>query len=305
MADNSNFNEAMLINTLTIKLPTFTSEDPFTWFVRSEAHFRSKRITSSQTKSDYILQSLPEHVCNRISSFLRKHPAEIDYDDLKNEILKKFSLQPTERVQKLMELLSQPLGDRTPKCVWDEMNRLLQLDEVDDEGKFKEIDLKRELWLRHLPEPIRANLHDSASLPIEELLTKADNLQISHQAVLQQQRRSTIAPISQQNLSNCQEENSFNVPQDQTVSHIMRNHPKRSKPPVFQSSSRSYPVRHFERNSNRDGRPKRPTPLYRDGLCYYHYRWGQNARSCTEECAWNDKPSPKNLQVAPSGASYQ
>lgn len=293
-------NQILAINAATLNLPTFTSEDPFTWFVRAEAHFRSKNITRSQTKSDHILQSLPEYVCNKISSFLRKNPASIDYDDLKKEILNKFSLQPSERVQKLMELLSQPLGDRTPKNVWDEMNRLLQLDEVDEDGNFKEIDLKRELWLRHLPEPIRAALHDSATLSMEKLLTKADNLQISNRTALQQRSRSTIAPIfDEQNITNSETENSPNVSQDQTVAFISRNNAKTNA--NFKRNIRSFPVRKFETNSRRDG--KANIPLYRDGLCYYHYRWGSNARSCTDGCTWNNKYNPKNFPAAPSGAS--
>lgn len=298
-SNNSDLNEVMAINAATLKLPTFTSEDPFTWFVRSEAQFRSKNITRSQTRSDLILQSLPEYVCNKISSFLRKNPENIDYDDLKQEILRKFSLQPTERVQKLMEMLSQPLGDRTPKSVWDEMNRLLQLDEVDEDGNFKEIDLKRELWLRHLPEPIRAALHDSATLSMENLLTKADNLQISTRTALQQQRKSTIAPISEHNITNSEAENASNASQDPTVSFIVANNAKTNK--NFKRITRSYPMRKFETNSYRDGTSN--TPLYRNGLCYYHYRWGQNARSCTDGCTWNNKYNPKNLPAAPSGAS--
>ena len=285
----------MAINVATIKLPTFTSEDPFTWFVRSEAQFRSKNITRSQTKSDHILQSLPEYVCNKISSYLRKHPTNIDYDDLKNEVLRKFSLQPSERVQKLMELLNQPLGDRTPKIVWEEMNRLLQLDEVDEDGNFKEIDLKRELWLRHLPKPIRAALHDSSTLPIEQLLAKADNLQISHRNAIEQQSTSPIAPISE--YSNSYEDEITTT--DQNVSFISRNKYKTNS--NFKRNTHSNPVRKLETNSQRDRRSN--TPTYRNGLCYYHYRFGQNAHSCTEGCTWNNKYNPKNLPAAPSGAS--
>ena len=50
------------VNAANVKLPVFTSCDPFTWFVRIEAQFRSKNIVRSQTKSDYVLQALPARV---------------------------------------------------------------------------------------------------------------------------------------------------------------------------------------------------------------------------------------------------
>ena len=173
-------NAPITVNAATVKLPVFTSSDPFTWFVRIEAQFRSKGIQRSQTQSDYVLQALPEHVCTRIAAFLRKNPTDIAYDALKAEILKKYSLTSSERVQKVLEIICQPLGDRPPSTAWDEMSTLLKLPETDVSGKLKEVDLQRELWLLHLPEPVRAGLHDSESLPIDDLLKRADDLQISH-----------------------------------------------------------------------------------------------------------------------------
>ena len=175
--------DASNINAVSVTLPTFTSADPFTWLVRIEAQFRSKNISVSQTKSDFVLQALPETVCNKISSFLRENPSNIDYDELKSEVLKKYSLTSSERVQKVLELICQPLGDKKPSIAWEEISLLLRLDE---DGIPKEVDLKRELWLQHLSEPIRAGLHNSSSLSVDNLLQKADNLQTSIRSAIKQ-----------------------------------------------------------------------------------------------------------------------
>lgn len=275
----SNTDQIIEINAATVKLPTFTSSDPYTWFVRSEAQFRSKNITRSQTKSDFILQALPEDVCTRISAFLRKNPTDIDYNNLKSEVLKKYSLQASTRVQRVMEMISQPLGERTPTAAWEEMNRLLQLDEIDEHGNFKEVDLKRELWLLHLPEPIRASLHDSSTLPIENLLTKADNLQISNRAILQRQIwKSNIGSISSEDKPMMSSEPINTTPNEGNIS--------------FVKTSR----REFE-NTNRFS-PKKYS--HSNGICYYHNRWGDKARSCVAGCSW--KSHSKNGPTAPSGA---
>ena len=281
----TNTDRIIAINTATVKLPTFTSTDPYTWFIRSEAQFRSKNITRSPTKSDYILQALPEEVCTKISTFLRKNPTSIDYDDLKAEILRKYTLQSSERVRKVMEMIAQPLGDRSPRTAWEEMTRLLQLDKLDEDGNFKEVDVKRELWLLHLPEPIRASLHDSSSLSIENLLTKADNPQISHRSVLQNNAwRPAIGFVSDHTSKPMyelnQSEESINVHGDDykdSVAYISSGN----------GSMKHNKSRPFQARGNSNTR-----------LCYYHSKWGNKARSCAPGCLlWRSSKNESAAQL--------
>ena len=278
----STSNAPITVNAATVKLPVFTSSDPFTWFVRIEAQFRSKNILRSQTQSDYVLQALPEHVCTRIAAFLRKNPTDIAYDDLKAEILKKYSLKSSERVQRVLEIICQPLGDRPPSTAWDEMSTLLKLPETDVSGKSKEVDLQRELWLLHLPEPVRAGLYDSESLPIDELLKKADDLQISHRAAI---RRCKEAPFIASILSKCLDEE--------------REEPRNDIEFESASSAANAAVvrRSFSNHRNqkdmrnrREPRATRQGYLTPSGYCNYHAKWGDNAFSCVRGCTWRNDP---------------
>ena len=289
-----------IINAATVKLPVFTSCDPFTWFVRIEAQFRSKNILRSQTKSDYVLQALPESVCTRIAAFLRKNPTDIDYDDLKSEILKKYSLTSSERVQKVLEIICQPLGDRTPSGAWDEISTLLKLPETDAFGDLKEIDLQRELWLLHLPEPVRAGLYDSASLTIDELLKKADDLQISHRAAIRRSKNDTpfIASILSKCLRHKHEEPrsdndiDFQSPSRATAATVARR-PFSNRP---NQRDASYRYRAEPRNDR-----QRHGYLTPSGYCNYHAKWGDKAFSCVPGCTWRNYPKNEGraLQLGP------
>ena len=281
-----NVSTPITVNVANVKLPVFTSCDPFTWFVRVEAQFRSKNIVRSQTKSDYILQILPESVCTRIAAFLRKNPTDIDYEELKKEILKKYSLTSSERVQKVLELICHPLADRSPSNAWDEITTLLTLPDG-------EIDLQRELWLLHLPEPVRAGLHDSTSLSTEELLEKADNLQISHRAAI---RRCKNTPFIASILSKCldtlesesdHEEPHGIVSQQSFSSAAAIVHPSFSNRPKQKDSRQRF---------RREPRQGYLTP---SGYCNYHAKWGANAYYCVHGCSW------KNGSKNEMGASQQ
>lgn len=265
--------QASNTHAVSVKLPTFTSADPFTWFVRIEAQFRSKNISVSQTKSDFVLQALPEAVCNKISSFLRENPSSIDYDELKAEVLKKYSMTSSERVQKVLELICHPLGDRKPSSAWEEISLLLRLDEIDENGIPKEVDLKRELWLQHLPEPIRAGLHNSSYLSMENLLQKADNLQISNRSAIKRANNipviCTMASHYSNNLQSDDESNSTDIP----VSPVLK---ARQRKTTVKANIQKNPHRNNDRNNTNDS----------SDLCFYHRKWGSYAKYCTRPCSW-------------------
>ena len=68
---------------------------------------------------------------NSIGPWLDQQPDEIPYDDLKKHLLKEFSPTTSERARRLLSLPSQPMGDRKPSHLWDEICTLSRLPEVE------------------------------------------------------------------------------------------------------------------------------------------------------------------------------
>ena len=97
---------------------------------------------------------------------------------------------------------SQPIGDRKPSLLWNEICTLSRLPEVDEvTEQHKKVDLKKEIWLQSLPSSVRVLLHNTDDKSMDELSTLADTINTSQNAlrsptvsttvVRQQQHRNT------------------------------------------------------------------------------------------------------------------
>ncbi|ROT61295.1 Retrovirus-related Pol polyprotein from transposon opus [Penaeus vannamei] len=245
------------VNAASICLPPFSPNGSLTWFRRAETQFRLKNIVKATTKADHVVAVLPEEVFHRIAPWLDSQPDDIDYDTLKQELLKEFSLSPSERARQILNIPNTPLGDRTPKQVWQEITALCRLPTKDAEGKFHEVDLKKEIWLRSLRGNIREKLHDANETAIEVLLTRANTLVEAHR----QARPQSAAPIFP------------SAGTDNNAATI----------PINAATARGT-------NTNR-----RPFARYlaADGICSYHKRFGNAAYHCLNGCRWKPRRRPQ------------
>ena len=147
------------INAVATRLPDFSPTEPLTWFRRAETRFWLRGVKQQTTRADYVLEALPEAVIRSIGPWLDQQPDEIPYDDLKKHLLKEFSPTTSERARRLLLMPSQPMGDRKPSQLWDEICTLSRLPDVDDKSlQHKEVDLKKEIWLQSLPRCVRVLL---------------------------------------------------------------------------------------------------------------------------------------------------
>ena len=164
------------------RLPEFSQHEPLTWFLRAETRFRLRGIKQATTKADYDLEALPETIFRRIEPWLNQQPDEIPYDDLKKHLLKEFSPTTSERARRLLLMPSQPIGDRKPSQLWDEICMLRRLPEINEDSKNKEVDLKKEICQQTLPSCVRVLLHNTDEKSTNDLSTLADEIMMSQNA---------------------------------------------------------------------------------------------------------------------------
>ena len=136
-------------NAVATRLPEFSQHEPLTWFRRPETRFRLRGIKQATTRADYVLEALPEMIFRRIGPWLDEQPDEIPYDDLKKHLLKEFSPTTSERARRLLLMPSQPIGDRKPSQLWDEICMLSRLPETDKDSKNKE--RRKKSGCKHYP----------------------------------------------------------------------------------------------------------------------------------------------------------
>ena len=238
------------INAVATRLPDFAQNEPLTWFRRAETRFRIRDIVQPTTRADYVLEALPEAIFARIGPWLDQQPDEIPYDDLKKHLLKEFSPTTSERAGRLLSLPSQPMGDRKPSHLWDEICTLSRLPEVDAVSKqHKEVDLKKEIWLQSLPSSVRVQLRNTDDKSIT--CRRHHNVTEDSFCLL----TVSTAVEHQQHL-------------ETNIDDVM-------------------PVRQV--GTHTEGHVRAPTKSGR--LCYYHRRFGSDARYCTKGCKWSPKKS--------------
>lgn len=181
--------------TVAVRLPAFSPNETLTWFRRAEIQFRLKKITSPTTKSDYVLEALPETVFRRVAPWLDEQPDTIDYNDLKKHLLREYSLSSSERAKRIIAMPGGAIGDRTASQVWNEISVLCRIPILDltNNTTHQEVDLKKEIWLQCLPDHIRALMYDTDDTKMPDLIKKADALMEAHKMT---QAAQPVVPIN-------------------------------------------------------------------------------------------------------------
>ena len=89
----------------------------------------------------------------KVSYWLDGQASEIEYSGLKTFLLKKFTMTPAERTQRILDMTKHSNADQSPRELWDEIQSLVRLPEIDPiTQKHSRLNLERQIWLRTLPE---------------------------------------------------------------------------------------------------------------------------------------------------------
>ena len=273
-------------NAVATRLPEFLQHEPLTWFRRAETRFRLRGIKQATTKADYVLEALPETIFRRIGPWLDQQPDESPYDDLKKHLLREFSPTTSERARRLLLMPSQPIGDRKPSQLWDEVCMLSGLPEIDEDSKkHKEIDLKKEIWLQTLPSCIRVLMHNTDEMSMDDLSTLADEIMMSQNAARHDTSRclpSDVMPVRR----------TPDVMPARRTPDVM---PARRTPDAmpFQRAAETNtddvtPVQRANWYANHN---QFHATLESNGLCSYHNKFGNRAKKCITDCRWFSKNS--------------
>ena len=245
--------DAPRLAALNVTLPAFTPNNASSWFKRVEALFRIKGINNTNRQADYVIGALPAETFTRLADWLDEQASdEVEYRAVKTAILQECEMSPEEKSQRLLELLRTPLGDQRPSDAFREIRALTKMTKPD--GTTEILDLSRVLWMTRLPADIRTHLTDFASRSPSDLIRLADSVRGT----------SRLAQPVTAAASVCQAEDSDG---DDVVLAAQQRRPSSkssTRRAVSDASSKTY--------------------------CYFHKRFGRDARNCREPCSF-----PKNM----------
>ncbi|XP_038066384.1 uncharacterized protein LOC119736438 [Patiria miniata] len=265
---------------VSLKLPPFWPNDPTLWFTQVEAQFVIRHITTQETRFAYVIGSLQPEVAQEVRDILITPPSTDCYDKLKSELIRRTSVSEQKRLHQL--LTSEELGDRKPSQLLRRMHQLL------GDNKLEERILKQ-LFVQRLPHTVQSILASTAdTVGIGALADLADKIvEVSAHST----PASQISTVSSPPLHPPQRHASPEVltlhakvddltRQVQALTFQLQGMQRQGRP---RSSSRSRP-RQRSPTPSADNQPSG------DRQCWYHWKYGTNARKCTSPCSRRTEP---------------
>ena len=95
-----------------IKLPSFWSNKPSSWFTLAESRFRTHGITGEQAKFDQLVGALSKESIRRVLDLVEVPPLHTPYAQLKARLLDAHQLTDYRKVDQLLKMGD--LGARRP-----------------------------------------------------------------------------------------------------------------------------------------------------------------------------------------------
>lgn len=238
---------------VTFRVPRFWKENPTIWFAQLEAQFENHNITNEKTKYFAVLPELEPEVLSQVSDIILERPDDA-YTKIKQRLIDHFSISEEKRIKSLLNEM--PIGDKKPSSLLREMRSLAN-------GGVKD-EFLRTMWLQRLPSQTQAILATSSEA-LDNLALMADKIgEISNPST------SNIAAI--QNASEVSELRNQISALTTAVNNLKFSRGR------SQSRSNSRNRQRRQRSSSQQ-------------VCYYHRKFGTNARCCRQPCNYNETQS--------------
>lgn len=261
---------------LSQKLPAFWPTMPDLWFVRIESTFRSAKITADQARFDYILPALPEAVMLSVADILRNPPKTEKYKTLKDALIERNSESQEKKLEKLLNYID--IGDEKPSSFFRSMAAQTTSLNVSEE-------LIKKIWLQRLPNHVKGVLSVVEDQDTSKLMTLADKVWEQTRPAQIFDAASKLQPKPRSEPKTIEMQISLVTSQIEELTKKFNNFAS------YNNRSRS---RSRSRRPNQSGSSSSTNDTKKDGLCFYHYRFGNKARKCVEPCTLFKKADPKN-----------
>lgn len=260
----------------TLKIPNFDpAEGVEQYFARVDYWFQLSNINSEQDRFRCIMPYLPAQMFREVkndSLETHDHP----YVELKRRLIEAFAMDEFERVRKLTERIE--LGNKKPGDLLKEMQDLCA---TGDERVLKT------LWMNRLPAELAAGLATSVELPISILRTMANTI---HSIATSSGSHSTAQSVSQVSTNHTLHAGTAPPGFSELVASIAQ------LTQVIQQQH-SVTVAAIQDRQGRSLSRGRETFRARSasnssepdfdhlGRCWYHRRYGNEARKCKPGCS--------------------
>lgn len=266
-----NISNEQQISAVSVRLPAFWANSPSVWFVLAESQFSLAQCKSEVSKYNYVVATLPQDIAESISDLLQNPPEGNLYTKLKETLITRHSLSIENRLRKLVS--DEKMGDKKPSEFYRSLKQLA--------GTTSAVvgdDLIKNIWCTRLPHVINIALIPHNDEPIDKILKVSDQIWEALQ-------NSNISTVDTNNFPSSSKTNDINK-----FEHLEREILElkgivtKLATNINRSRSRDRNERNFSRSNSRSKSRKRNNLSPNSKLCWFHFRYGDNARKCVEPC---------------------
>lgn len=267
-------------SSMKLNLPEYGSNVQ-TWFNQLNAIFSARRITSQASKYAYVVEKLPTEVATEVSDLLTNMPVEKPYEVLKDAILCRTGFSEERKLRELFTNVT--LGTSKPSQLLRKMRTLLGTNTMSDA-------ILQQLWFDKLkPNMIQILASLPGEIELQKLSEIADKIAENEPIVPMYSSTQEYANPDFKVLKDVTEQMERLTLQVRNIQDMVRRSrnefKKPNQPHERYRNNRSY-SRHRHKSVN--------------AICWYHRRFGSDARKCTQPCNYkkssytgNDYPGSK------------
>ncbi|KAK2578743.1 hypothetical protein KPH14_012269 [Odynerus spinipes] len=242
------------------RFPPFSKEYPDIWFTHVEMAFATNRISSDESKFRHVAMHLDTSIWPLVADLLRNPPGTNKYQAIKDRVINSLGESQASKLRRLLG--THELGDEKPSNFLQRLRNLAD-GQVSDE-------VLRAIFMEQMPENIRGILAISEVKEMERLAAQADKILEMARPVISSVQSTSITPPGGDLFKEIAELRA-------QIERLGRQSTHRSR-----SKSRGTYRKRYSRSKSREKN--------RDGFCYYHHKFGKDARHCTTPCSWQKEP---------------
>jgi hypothetical protein len=278
--NESPIQDIAVIKARQITLPPFYKQNPRLWFAQIELAFANHNITSDTTKFRQLAAQLTGDVLDSVSDIILSPPRENRYETLKKRITVAYDEGDERRLRRLLR--GNELGENEKPTAY--LHRLKSL----STGQCSEPVL-RSLFLEQLPDQVRTILAITDAQDLASLAEMADKaMDIIRPSILAISATSSTPDVKHRPEGESAQEKTINELKLQ-VEALAKEFRQHRLHPRARSRSRS-------RSRGRQLAIQSPAQAAKNPAsrpCYYHRRFGTEAKNCQPPCGW---PKPQEKQ---------
>lgn len=259
------------VSAVSFRLPPYWDRNPSIWFLQAESQFVLSGVRTEQRKYHLVVSALSPAAAEEVCDLLSGPPSATPYSTLKAALLERTTVSQRSRIQQLLS--AEELGDRRPSQLLRHMRTLMSSSTTPTDDN-----LLRELFLQRLPANVQMVLATASTLDLNSLASLADKvLEVATPYVC------NVTPSSN-NVSVVPQISSAPASPIDALCHRLEE--------LVCAAERHYPPPRHRRNRSpstprygREQRSRSPTP---PRMCFYHRRFGKDARHCLQPCSWQE-----------------